>query len=104
LPIKLSFSEHARVKLEQRNLSQTTLKQVLQRPQGRFYDTNSGAQIAVGAMQYQAVDTNLVVVFRRKDSDTYHIITAYPQMNVEDEIRRKVKVGRWIPTPTGAKP
>jgi len=78
------------------------LTKVLQNPQARFYDTNSRAQIAVGNITQQGVDTNLVVVFRRKGVDTYHIVTAYPVMDVESEIRRKVNVGRWIPTSTGA--
>ena len=78
------------------------LREVLQSPEALFYDTNSGAQIVIRKMSLQEVDFNLVVVFRRKEADTYHIVTAYPVTDVEDEIRRKVKVGRWIPTPTGS--
>jgi len=102
LPLKLTFSEHGRIKLEQRNLSEAMLTKVLQNPEARFYDTSSRAQIAVGDITQQGVGSKLVVVFRRKGVDTYHIVTAYPVIDLESEVRRKVNVGRWIPTSTGA--
>jgi hypothetical protein len=68
----------------------------LENPQARFYDTGSRAEIAVGEISQQGLSLGLVVVFRRRDS-LYHVVTAYPVKDVEGEVERKVKIGRWIP-------
>lgn len=104
MAFKLTFSKHASVKLEQRHLQEEMLSKVLQNPEARFYDTNSRAQIAVGNVRQEGVDTKMVVVFRRTHGDTYHIVTAYPVVDLESEIRRKVNAGRWIPTLAGTVP
>jgi len=96
MALKLSFSKHARRKVEERQIAEETLTTVLQNPQARFYDTNSRAQVAVREISQQGLSLGLVVAFRRKD-DIYHIVTTYPLRDLRNEVERKVKNGRWIP-------
>ena len=94
--MRIRFSRHAGLKVEERRITEAVLKSVLQNPHARFYDTNSRAQVAIGEVDQQGVRINMVAVFRRKD-DVYHVVTAYPVKDVTGEMRRKVNSGRWIP-------
>jgi len=68
----------------------------MENPQARFYDTGSRAEVAVGEVSQQGLGLSLVVVFRRRN-DVHYIVTAYPVKDVEGEVERKVKTGRWFP-------
>lgn len=94
--MKLSFSKHARVKIEERQITEELLRTVLENPEGRYYDTTSRAQAAVRRVSQRGVRLCLVVVFRRRD-DVFHVVTAYPVKDLRGEMERKVKSGRWIP-------
>ena len=96
IALRLSFSKHAKEKVVERQIAEETLTAILENPQARFYDTGSRAEVIVGEISQQGLILSLVVVFRRKGK-VYHIITAYPVKDVEVEVERKVKIGRWVP-------
>ena len=92
---KLSLSKHAREKLRQRRIPLEELERVLENPQYRFYDVTSRSEVAIGEASLYGMQLSLAIIYRRRNGKP-HIVTAYPVREVEEEIERKVKDGRWI--------
>lgn len=90
-----SFSKHAREKMKERGIGIEDLRRVFESPMFRFYDVVSRAEVIMGECTLYNIKIFLTVIFRRRD-DSLHIITVYPVRDVEEEVRRKVKSGRWI--------
>jgi len=92
---RLSFSKHAMEKMKERGIGIEDLRRVLESPRLRFYDASSRAEVVVGESHLYGLKIHLVVVFRRRGEEL-HIVTVYPVREVEREVERKVKSGRWI--------
>lgn len=93
---RITFSKHAKEKLAERGIPEDALVTVLRAPKLKFYDVFSRATVAIGDFVQEGVKLHLVVVFRKKDG-SFHVVTAYPVRDVEGEVERKVKAGRWLP-------
>lgn len=94
-PWKLSLSKHAEEKLMELRILVEEVRRVLENARRRFYDVVSRSEVAVSEVLLYSAQISLLIVFRRKN-DKLHVVTAYPVKEVEEEISRKVKDGRWI--------
>ena len=93
--VKLRLSEHAKEKVRIRKITLEAIRDVLRSPSHRFYDIINYTEVTVKEVDLYGERIGLVVVFTR-ENDVYHIVTLYPSRQFMEEIRRKVKSGRWI--------
>lgn len=93
--VKLRLSEHAEEKVRIRKITLEAIRDVLRSPSHRFYDIINYTEVAVKEVDLYGERIGLVVVFTR-ENDVYRIVTLYPSRQFMEEIRRKVKLGRWI--------
>lgn len=93
--VKVRLSEHAKEKVRIRKITLEAIRDVLRSPDHRFYDVISYAEVAVKEVDLYDERIGFVVVFNR-ENDVCHIVTLYPSRRFMEEIRRKVKSGRWI--------
>jgi hypothetical protein len=93
--VKLRLSEHAKEKVRIRKITLEAIRDVLRSSDHRFYDIINYTEVAVKEVDLYGERIGLVVVFT-KENDVYHIVTLYPSRQFMEEIRRKVKFGRWL--------
>ncbi len=67
----------------------------MEKPEKRFYDVDSSANVALKPVVLQKVRVWLVVVFTVA-KEGVHVVTVYPVEDVGKEVGRKVNSGRWI--------
>ena len=78
-----------------RKLPRRQIRLVLEKPDQKFYDVVSNANIALKVVSLPGGRVGLVVVFTVGGEGT-RVVTVYPVKDVHGEIRRKVNSGRWI--------
>jgi len=92
--MRITYSKHAQLKLEERRIKAEVIEEVLEKPDLLFYDIMSKTIIAVAKVKFSDIETNLVVVFT-KDGENIKIVTVYPCKDIDKEIRRK-EGSRWV--------
>jgi hypothetical protein len=92
--MKIILSKHAEFKFQERKIDVKMVKDVLEIYEHLFYDITARTIVAIGKVKIDEKETNLVVVFTKKD-DEFYVVTAYPVKNVDKEIKSK-EGKRWI--------
>jgi predicted aspartyl protease len=92
--MKIILSKHAQFKFQERKIETKMIEKILEDYAYLFYDLITKAMIAVGKIKIDGVETNIVIVFTKKENEFY-IITAYPCKDISKEIKKK-EGGRWI--------
>lgn len=83
------------MKMKERGLRKDVVSRTLSKPRWTFYDVESGARVSVAGVSDLGEDINLVVI-HRFTGGSIHVVTSYPVKDIFNEIRRKVKAGRWV--------
>ncbi|ALM74851.1 DUF4258 domain-containing protein [Thermococcus barophilus] len=88
------FTAHARLRLEERKISEQEVKDTLNNPKWRFYDLKDGHQIAIGARRKKG--HYLIVVYDQSE-DVIEVITVIDVSRSLDKIiSRRVESRRWV--------
>ncbi len=93
--MNLRYSAHAEEKIRTRKIPRRQIRLVLEKPDWKFYDVGSNANIALKEVSLPGGRAGLLVVFTVSKEGT-RVVTLYPVRDVVGEIRRKVNSGRWI--------
>lgn len=91
----IKFTRHAAEKIKTRRIDLNTIKEVLQNPQYKFYDSLRNSEIAAKNIKLDDRVATLVIAYTRTEGD-YSVITVYPVRDFNEEADRKVKSGRWL--------
>lgn len=89
---ELEFSEHAKLKIEERNISPSEVSTVLKTPLAVFLDVETGYFIAIGSALKP--DHHLIVVYVAQ-KDKVKVITIIDTTKME-MVNRRVEKGRWV--------
>ena len=92
--MKINFSKHAMLKIQERKINKEKVEDVLKKYDLLFYDISNKAFVAISKIKIEGIETNLVVVFNKKEGEIT-VITVYPCKNIDKEIKRK-EGKRWI--------
>ncbi len=90
--IELEFSEHAKLKIEERNISSSEVSTVLRTPSAVFLDVETGYFIAIG--RASKPDHYLIVVYVVQ-KDKVKVITIIDTTKME-MVKRREEEGRWV--------
>jgi hypothetical protein len=91
----IKLTKHATEKIKTRRMDLNTVKEVLQNPQYKFYDSLRNSEISAKNIKLDDRIVTLVVAYTRIEGD-YNVITVYPVRDFNEEMDRKVKSGRWL--------
>jgi uncharacterized DUF497 family protein len=89
---ELEFSEHAKLKIEERNISSSEVSTVLKKPSAVFIDVETGYFIAIG--RASKPDHHLIVVYVAQ-KDKVKVITIIDTTKMEMAKSREEK-RRWV--------
>ncbi|MFZ2071080.1 MAG: DUF4258 domain-containing protein [Halobacteriota archaeon] len=89
---ELEFSEHAKQKLEERDIAPSEVSTVLKTPSAVFIDVETGYFIAVEGVSRS--NHHLIVVYVVQ-KDKVKIITIIDTTKME-MVKRRVEKGRWV--------
>lgn len=88
------LTEHARLKMRERNIKLSDALLVVERPSAVFYDTITGCNIALAGWKNNP-RKQLLVSYVSTDNEI-KIITLFALSRPEELIARRVKSGRWL--------
>ena len=89
---ELEFSEHAKLKIEERNISPSEVSTILKTPLTVFLDVETGYFIAIG--RASKPDHYLIVVYVAQ-KDKVEVITIIDTTKME-MVKRRAEKGRWV--------
>ena len=92
--MKFFFSDHFLVQIKKRRISKKLAKSIYLKASERYFDVLTGHQIAVGREERLRRIRGIMIAYDDIIEGEIWFITSYPLRN--DEIRNKVKSGRWI--------
>jgi hypothetical protein len=98
--MRLLYSKHAIEKIRARRISRAEIERTVERPHHKFFDLYSDANVVVREVSGPGGKFGLVVVFSFGREGVW-VITVYPVRDFQEEMRRKVNSGRWIPVRSG---
>ena len=91
--MKIILRPHLKIRLEQRRIPQESPELIVKDPEKRFFDTETGREIAIKKLEYNEKIRSMVVVYDIIEGEI-QIITIHPVS--EQEIQNKLNRGRWI--------
>ena len=91
--MKIILRPHLKIRLEQRRFPQESPELIVKDPEKRFFDTETGREIAIKKLEYNEKIRSMVVVYDIIEGEI-QIITIHPVS--EQEIQNKLNRGRWI--------
>ncbi len=90
---KIVYTSHALLRLKVRNIGKTEVDGILKQPQKLYFDTATGASIAVGPRTLQG--HWLIVVYLMEDG-VIKIMTVIDTSSINSFIKKRLDRGRWI--------
>jgi len=90
--VRVKYTKHALVKMEERGLSPEVVEEVLFGGSERFTNALHGTMIAV-----KRGNGRPVVVAYRLNGDAVVVVTVFSPENINKLVERRVLMGRWKP-------
>ena len=91
--MKIILRPHLKIRLKQRKVPGKYPEVIVKYPEEKFFDTETGREIALKRLEYNQKMRPMVVVYDIIEREI-QIITIHPV--TEQEIQNKVKRKRWI--------
>jgi len=92
--IKIQFSEHAKLKLKERNIDKTEILDILKTPTTVFLDAETGNFIAIGKRTHKP-QHQLIIAYTIR-GNIIRVITVIDVSKGENIIKRREAKGRWV--------
>ena len=90
---EIIYTKHLKSKLQLREISNDLPKNIYSNTRERYYDKETGNNIAIDNIEYKGKEREMIVVYNEKP-DRINIITIHTIKS--DEKNNKIKKGRWI--------
>lgn len=91
------YTSHAKLRLRVRGIDESEINRVLRSPQKLYFDTLTGALVAVGSRAL--VEGHSLVVVYTIEGDVIKVVTVIDVSSIGsigNLIRRRVERGRWV--------
>ena len=90
----ITFTEHARQRLKERRIGEGEVKQVLTKPEWRFYDLRNGHQIAIGSRRKEG---HYLIIAYDQEEEIIKVVTVIDvSKSLEKIIKRRLESKRWV--------
>ena len=90
----ITFTEHARQRLKERRIGEGEVKQVLTKPEWRFYDLRNGHQIAIGPRRKEG--HYLIIAYDQEEKIMKVVTVIDVSKSLEKIIKRRLESKRWV--------
>jgi len=91
---RVVYTSHAKLRLRVRGIDESEINRVLRSPQKLYFDTLTGALVAVGSRAL--VEGHSLVVVYTIEEDVIKVVTVIDVSSIGNLIRRRVEKGRWV--------
>jgi hypothetical protein len=91
---RVVYTSHAKLRLRVRGIDESEINRVLRSPQKLYFDTLTGALVAVGSRAL--VEGHSLVVVYTIEEDIIKVVTGIDVSSIGNLIRRRVEKGRWV--------
>jgi len=91
---RVVYTSHAKLRLRVRGIDESEINRVLRSPQKLYFDTLTGALVAVGSRAL--VEGHSLVVVYTIEEDVIKVVTVIDVSSIGNLIRRRVVGGRWV--------
>jgi len=91
---RVVYTSHAKLRLRVRGIDESEINRVLRSPQKLYFDTLTGAVVAVGSRAL--VEGHSLVVVYTIEEDVIKVVTVIDVSSIGNLIRRRVEKGRWV--------
>jgi hypothetical protein len=88
------YTSHAKLRLRVRGIDESEINRVLRSPQKLYFDTLTGALVAVGSRAL--VEGHSLVVVYTIEGNVIKVVTVIDVSSIGNLIRRRVERGRWV--------
>ena len=91
---RVVYTSHAKLRLRVRGIDESEINRVLRSPQKLYFDTLTGALVAVGSRAL--VEGHSLVVVYTIEGNVIKVVTVIDVSSIGNLIRRRVERGRWV--------
>lgn len=91
---RVVYTSHAKLRLRVRGIDESEINRILRSPQKLYFDTVTGALVAVGSRAL--VEGRWLVVVYTVEGDVIEVVTVIDVSSVSNLIGRRLERGRWV--------